>query len=186
MYCHEGGSGRHARSASRARGFITQTEVTTDDVLEQTDGLLLDQLVDHVAKHGADGVEALVRLADVCQAGVVEKDLLDDEDGDGLAQLRARLHDAEAQGDDLGCEQEVYDCVVVVLLHLGGTIGENWIGEARKRKKAHLDEGAYDTEGGETKVFKGAGFGSRIQERIKKERYMRYMRRQLQPGKRGE
>jgi hypothetical protein len=36
-----------------------------------------------------------------------------------------------------------------------------------------LDEGSYDAKGGETKVFKGTRFGSRIQERIKKERYMR-------------
>jgi hypothetical protein len=125
-------------------------------------------------------------MANIRQPRLVEQDLLDDEDGDRLGQLGTCLHDAEAERDDLCRKKEVYDCVVVVLLHLGGTIGENWIGEARKRKKAHLDEGAYDTEGGETKVFKGAGFGSRIQERIKKERYMRYMRRQSQPGKRGE
>ena len=42
-------------------------------------------------------------------------------------------------------------------------------------KKANLDEGAYDAEGGETKIFKGTRFGSRIQERIKKERYMRFV-----------
>lgn len=53
-------------------------------------------------------------------------------------------------------------------------------------KKAYLDEGAYDAEGGETKVFKGTGFGSRIQERIEKERYMRFMWRQSQQGKRAK
>src|SRR6266702_8935863 len=44
----------------------------------------------------------------------------------------------------------------------------------KTQKKAHLDEGAYDAKRVETKVFKGTRFGSRIQERIKKQRYVRY------------
>jgi hypothetical protein len=33
---------------------------------------------------------------------VIKKDFLDNEDGNGLAELRARLHDSEAQRDDFG------------------------------------------------------------------------------------
>ena len=65
-------------------------------MLQETHRLGLNELVDHVAEYGADGVEAFVRVADVRQAGLVEQDLLDDEDGDGLGQLRACFHDAQA------------------------------------------------------------------------------------------
>jgi hypothetical protein len=67
-----------------------------NNMFEQADGLLLYKLVDHVAENGADSVEALVRLADVCKTNVVQQDFLDDEDGDRLAELGASLHDAEA------------------------------------------------------------------------------------------
>ena len=55
------------------------------DVLQEAHRLLLDKLGDHVAEDGPDGVESLVRLANVRQARVVEQDLLHDEDGDRLA-----------------------------------------------------------------------------------------------------
>jgi hypothetical protein len=56
-------------------------------MLEQADSLLLHKLVDHVAEDGADSVEALVSLANICESNVIEKDLLYDEDGNSLAQL---------------------------------------------------------------------------------------------------
>jgi hypothetical protein len=84
-------------------------------MLEQSDGLLLDELVDHVAEDSADGVEALVRLADVGQTDIVQEDLLDDEDGNGLGKLGSGFHNAQAQRDDLGCEEEVDDFARVVL-----------------------------------------------------------------------
>lgn len=68
----------------------------TDNVLEQTNSLLLHKLVDHIAEHSTDGIETFVCLADVCQTGVVEQDLLYDEYSDGLAKLRSGLHDAQA------------------------------------------------------------------------------------------
>ena len=52
-------------------------------------------------------VAPVVGLADVVEAGLVQEDLLEDEGGHGLAQLRARLHDAETQRDDLRRQQEV-------------------------------------------------------------------------------
>jgi hypothetical protein len=63
-------------------------------MLEQADRLLLHQLGDHVAQNRAYGIEPLVGVADVGKTHVVEQDLLYDEDGDGLAELRAGLHDA--------------------------------------------------------------------------------------------
>ena len=41
------------------------------DMLEQANCLLIYELGDHVRKHGANGVESLVGLADVLQAHVV-------------------------------------------------------------------------------------------------------------------
>ena len=38
---------------------------------------------------------------------VVKEDLLDDEDGDSLAELRTGLHNAQAKWDDLGSQKEV-------------------------------------------------------------------------------
>jgi hypothetical protein len=108
-------------------------------------------------------------VANIGQPRFVEQDLLHDEDGDRLGEFRAGLHDAEAEWDDLCGKKEMYDRVVVVLL---GDDKSKMV--RRSMEKAHLDEGSYDAKGGETKVFKGTRFGSRIQERIKKERYMRY------------
>lgn len=80
-----------------------------DNMLQQPGRLLLDQLAHHVAKDGADSVESLIGGADVVQAIVVKQDLLHNEDGDSLTELRARLHDAQTERDDLGGQQEVDD-----------------------------------------------------------------------------
>ena len=138
------GSGRHWRRASRARalslkldrqsGSRTSAHIPQEaahDVLEEADRLVLDELGDHVAEHGADGEEALVRLADVGEADVVEQDLLHDEDGDRLAELGARLHDAQAQRDDLGREQEVD--------HLGRVVLDQRADDAQRRQAQVLE-----------------------------------------------
>lgn len=120
-------------------------------MLEQSDSLLLDELINHVAQHGADGVEALISLADVLQAQIVEQNLLDDENGDGLAEFAARLHDAQAEWDDFCCQQEVDDFTAVV-----------------------LDQRTNDTEGSQAEVLKRARFGGGVQERIEEQRDMSY------------
>lgn len=56
-------------------------------MLQQTDGLLLNELVDHIAKDRADSVETLICLTDVRKPNVIQQNLLNDEDRDGLAQL---------------------------------------------------------------------------------------------------
>lgn len=76
-------------------------------MLQQAHGLLLDKLVDHVAEHCTHGVKPLVRLADVRQAHVIQQYLLYDEYRDCLAKFRTSLHNAKAQRDDLGREEEV-------------------------------------------------------------------------------
>lgn len=78
-------------------------------MLEKTDGLLLYKLANHVAEDGTNCVEALVSLTDVRKTNVVEENLLYDEDGYSLAELRACFHDAQAKRDDLGRQEEVDD-----------------------------------------------------------------------------
>lgn len=56
-----------------------------DNMLEEPSRLLLDQLCDHVAQDGADGVEALVGGANVVETIVIQQYLLDNEDSNGLA-----------------------------------------------------------------------------------------------------
>lgn len=84
-------------------------------MLQQPDGLLVHQLRHHVGQHGANSVEALVGLADILQPHVIKQNLLDNEDGDGLAKFTARLHNTEAQRDDLSREEEVDNIAAVVL-----------------------------------------------------------------------
>jgi hypothetical protein len=103
----------------------------THNVLEKADGLLFDKLVDHVAENCADRIETLIRLANVGQADIIQQYLLHDEDCYCLAELRASLHNAEAQRDDLSGQEEVDDFRRVV-----------------------LDKRADDTERGKTKILK--------------------------------
>ena len=65
-------------------------------MLEEASRLRLNELTNHIAQHGADGVKALVRCADVVEAVVIQQDLLHDENGHGLAKLGAGFHDAQA------------------------------------------------------------------------------------------
>lgn len=84
-------------------------------MLQKPNRLLVDQLSDHVAEDGANGVETLVCLADILQTHVVKQNLLNDENGDGFAELGASLHNTKAERDDLCGEKEVDDLRGVVL-----------------------------------------------------------------------
>ena len=145
-------------------------------MFEEADGLGLDELIDHVAEDGADGKEALVCVADVGEPGLVEEDLLHNEDRDGLGEFRAGFHDAQAERDDLRREEEVDHRVVVVLLVGRVRVRRRWgrVGGCKGGASTHLDESADDAEGGEAQVLEGACFGSRIQEGIQEEGYMCY------------
>lgn len=112
-------------------------------MLEKTDGLLLDKLIDHVAEHCAHCIEALVCLTDIGKADVVEQDLLHNEDSNSLTKLRACLHNTKAERDDLGCEEKVD--------HLGGVV---------------LDERTDDTQGGQAEVLEGTRLGRGVEEGV--------------------
>jgi hypothetical protein len=56
-------------------------------MLQETDSLLLYELIDHVAKNGANCVKALVRLANIRKTDIVEQNLLNDEDSDRLTKF---------------------------------------------------------------------------------------------------
>jgi hypothetical protein len=88
------------------------------NVLQKSDRLLLDQLSDHVAEDSAHGIESLVCGTNVRQADVIEKNLLHNENGNGLAKFRAGLHDTKTEGNNLGGKEEV-DNVRRVILHQG-------------------------------------------------------------------
>jgi hypothetical protein len=77
--------------------------------------LLLHQLVDHIAQDRANGVEALISLANIGKTGVIQQNLLDNKYCDGLAELRASFHDTETEWDNLGREKEVDDFRGVIL-----------------------------------------------------------------------
>ena len=128
-------------------GVITQAQEAAHHVLQEPRGLLLDQLSNHIAQNCTDGVEPLVGSANVVQAVVVQQDLLHDEDGDRLAELRAGLHDAQAKGDDLGGKEEVD--------HLSRVI---------------LNQRADNSEGGQAQILERTGLGRRVQEGVEEER----------------
>ena len=100
----------------------------------------------HVVEDGGYGVEPLGGGTDIAKADFVEEDLLHNEGGDRLRQLRSGLHDAEAEGYYLGLEKKINDVSVI-----------------------HLDKSANDAKGGEAQVLKGARLGLGVEERVEAE-----------------
>lgn len=66
---------------------VTQSKIATNDMFEESDRLRLDELIDHVAKDGADGEKALIGVTDVREPGLIQEDLLNDEDCYRLGEL---------------------------------------------------------------------------------------------------
>lgn len=108
-------------------------------MLQQPHGLLIHQLRHHIAQHRPHGIEPLIRLADILQPHIIQQNLLHDKYRHGFGEFRAGLHDAQAEGDDFGGEEEVDHFAAVV-----------------------FDEGADDAQAGEAQVFEGAGFGGGV------------------------
>lgn len=75
-------------------------------MLKQSDGLRLHEANDHVAQDGADGIKPLICGTDISQPSVIQQDLLDDEDSNGLGELTTCLHNTEAQWNDLRRQEE--------------------------------------------------------------------------------
>jgi len=77
----------------RAPKIIAQAEITPDNVLEESDGLSLNELIYHITQHSSDSVEAFIGMADIGEAGLVKEDFLDNKDGNSFGELGACLHD---------------------------------------------------------------------------------------------
>jgi hypothetical protein len=99
-------------------------------MLQQPYCLLVHELSNHITQDGTHSIKALICLTNILQAHVIQQDLLNDEYRNGLAELGAGLHDAEAERNDLGCEEEVDHFRAVV-----------------------LDQGSNDTKGRKAEVF---------------------------------
>ena len=127
-------------------GVVGEPQVAADHVLQKPLARLLAELDDHLAQDHGDVGEPVVGLTDVVQTSLVQQDLLQDEGRHRLAQLRAALHDPQAERDDLGGEQEV-DHLLLVGLH----------------------EGPDDPEGGEAEVLEGAGLADGVEEGVEVE-----------------
>ncbi len=129
-------------------GIVAEPQVAAHNMLEEPE--LVQRLVlvldgaDHVVQDRGDGVEALRGGANVREASVVEEDLLHDEGRNGLAQLLAGLHDAQAERDDLRVEKE-----------------GNHVGVVKLHERAH------DAQRREPQVLKGTRLGRRVQEGVK-------------------
>ena len=78
-------------------------------MLEESCRLLFHKLRDHVAQYSSDCVESLICCANIIQTMIIKKDLLDNEYSHGLAELRASLHNSEAERDDFGRQEKVDD-----------------------------------------------------------------------------
>ena len=64
-------------------------------MLKESNSLLLHKLPDHVTEYSSHCVKPLVRVTDVCQPHIIQKDLLDDENGNSFAELGASLHNTK-------------------------------------------------------------------------------------------
>ena len=53
-------------------------------MLKQANGLLFDQLTNHITQDCADSIETLISLANVCETGVIKQYLLNNKDCHGL------------------------------------------------------------------------------------------------------
>lgn len=96
--------------------IVAQSQVASNDMFEKAHCASLLDTRDHIRQYGTHCIKAFIRLADVGQSDVIQKDLLDDEDSNRLAELGASLHDTQAERDDLCAEKECDDLRVVGLL----------------------------------------------------------------------
>jgi len=77
---------------------------------------------------------------------IIKKDLLDNEYSHGLAELRASLHDSEAERDDFGRQEKVDD--------VGGIV---------------FNKSTDDSERGQSQIFEGSRLRGGVQERVQEQ-----------------
>lgn len=133
-----------AYQSSRQAANIPQE--APNNMFEEPSRLLLYQLSNHVAEDGTHSIEALISGTDIVKTVVIKQDLLDDEDGNRLAELRPGLHDPQAEGNDLGRKEKVDD--------LGGIV---------------LDKRTDDSQRSKPEVFKRTRLRRRVKERVEEE-----------------
>jgi hypothetical protein len=108
-------------------------------------------LSNHVAEDRTNSIETLVCGTDVVKAVVVQKDLLNDEDGYGLAKFRTCLHDAQAERNNLRGQEEVDDFGRVI-----------------------LDERTDNTQARKPEVLERPRFGSGVKKGVEEQRNVCY------------
>ena len=111
---------------------IRESQVAANDVLEQSRRWLFVEDAHHLRQAIGYGHEPLRRCTDVVQTDIIEQNLLQDEGGDRLGQLRSRLHRPKAQRNELGRQQKVNHMRII-----------------------DLDERSHDSQTGEAEVFEG-------------------------------
>lgn len=74
-------------------------------MLEQTDRKSIDKLVNHVTENSSNSIEALIGLADVCQAHVVQENTLNNED-------------SNLEGEEKGVRSKLIRNYIVLQFHV--------------------------------------------------------------------
>lgn len=110
-------------------------------------------------------------MADVCQACLIQQNLLDDEDGNSLGEFGTSFHYPETERDDFGGQEEVDDGIIVVLLRFRQKLA--WL-LGRTTDGLHLYESADDAKGCKPKVLEWPSFGCSIKERVEEQRDVCY------------
>lgn len=135
-------------------------------MFQQTHGLCLDQTNHHVAEDSANGIEAFIRGTDVSQPRVVEKDLLYNEDCHRLGKLTPGFHDSQTEGNDFRGQKKGDGGGGII----AWPMGRRSVGIDRStRGRFVLDQGSDDAEGGQSKIFKGSGFGRGVEKGIQEQ-----------------
>ena len=96
--------------------------------------------------HGYMG-EPIICLANIIQSCLIKQDFLQNESGHCLWQLRASLHDAQAQRNNFCCQQEINDLLLIC-----------------------LDQCPNHTQAGQSEIFEGARLWNRVKERVQVQR----------------
>ena len=89
-------------------GVLTESQVAAHNVLEQPHTRRFHHFGDHAGQDRAHRVEALCCSAHVVEPSLIQENLLYNERRHGLGQLRASVHDSQAQGNDFRRQEEIY------------------------------------------------------------------------------
>lgn len=113
-------------------------------MFQQPDRLSFHQANNHVAQDGAHGIKPLVGCTNVAETCIIQEDFLYDEDGHSFGQFAARFHDAQAERNDFGGQEECDGGRGVV-----GISGRAWsAGRVHRNTGGRLifDQGADDAQ----------------------------------------